>query len=244
MKVGALTYRFAAVGWIFLVILPGCAPDPAEREYLTALRGEETGMGREAQIAHLDRAIELAPTRANYYETRAIYHIDLRQFDRARADLDRDVELIDRPYARYLRGLVLCQSDDPRASLADFDAAIAGQPANTQFYRGRSLARAAIGDATGAMADAEHLVATVPQQGESYYARGVARALAGNDRGAIEDFDRAAAIRPELVYVVDARARAYERIGESIAAARDRDAVAKLRSQHASCGFCSDPFRY
>jgi len=225
-------------------LVSGCAPDPGEREYLAALRGEETGMGREAQIAHLDRAIELAPKRANYYETRAIYHIDLRQFDRARADLDRDIELMDRPYARYLRGLVLCESGDPRASLADFDLAITRQPANTQFYRGRSLARAATDDTTGAMADAEHLVAAVPQQGESYYARGVARALGGNDRGAIEDFDRAAAIRPELVYVVEARARAYERVGDASGAARDHEALAKLRSEHASCGFCSDPFRY
>jgi tetratricopeptide (TPR) repeat protein len=202
-------------------------------------------MGREAQIAHLDRAIELAPTRAYYYETRAIYHIDLRQFDRARAISIATSSWWTGPYARYLRGLVLCQSGDPRAALADFDAAIAGQPANTQFYRGRSLARAATGDVTGAMADAEHLVATVPQQGESYYARGVARALAGNDRGAIEDFDRAAAY-PARSWCTWSRhaPEPYESAGDAAGAARDRDAVAKLRSEHASCGFCSDPFRY
>jgi len=222
----------------------GCGHDPADREYLAALRGEETGMTREQQIAHLDRAITIAPRRAHYYETRAIYWIDLRQFDRARRDLDRDIERVDRPYARFLRGLLACQAGDIGRSLADFDTAIARQPSNTQFYRGRALARVATGDAAGALQDAEHLVATAPQQAESFYARGMARALLGRDREAIADFDRAAATRPELVYVLEARARALGRIGDSTRAGWDRDAIARLRADHAGCAPCLDPFRY
>jgi tetratricopeptide (TPR) repeat protein len=121
----------------------GCGSDEAEREYLAMLRGDETGMSPAERLAHLDRAISLAPGRAHYYETRAVYWIDLRQFDRARSDLDRDIELLPRPYAYYLRGLATCQSGEIARSLSDFDTAIAGQPDNTQFYRGRSLARAA-----------------------------------------------------------------------------------------------------
>ena len=226
------------------MLVASCGHDSAEREYLTALRGEETGMGREAQIAHLDQAIAIAPRRAWYYETRAVYEIDLKQFDRALADLDRDIELIPRPYAYFLRGLVRCQNGEIARSIVDFDQAIAGQPANTQFYRGRSLARAATGDAVGALQDAEHLVSTVPQQGESYYARGVALALLGRDREAVADFDRAAAIRPELAYVVAARARSHERLGEAAHAQADREAFERLRGEHSGCALCLDPFRY
>lgn len=234
----------AIVSALAVVALAGCSHDAADREYLDALRGEETGMTREQQIAHIDRAIQIAPSRAYYYETRAVYEIDLRQFDRARRDLDRDVELADRPYARFLRGMVRCQSGEFRKSLADFDTAIAGQPANTQFYRGRSLARASSGDAAGALDDAEHLVATAPQMAESFYARGVALSRLGQDREAIADFDRAIGIRPELVYPLDARAAAYERLGDSRRAEEERRAADALRAERQGCAACLDPFRY
>jgi tetratricopeptide (TPR) repeat protein len=229
---------------LLALLIAGCGRDAADQEYFAALRGEETGMTREEQVAHLDRAISLAPRRAYYYETRAIYHIDLKQFDRARTDLDRDLELAPRPYAWFLRGLVSCQLGEMARSLADFDTAIARQPVNTQFYRGRSLARAATGDAVGALADAEHLVAERPQQGESFYARGVALGLLGRDREAVADFDRASAIRPELVYVVEARAQALARMGEDARARADREAGVRLRAEQSGCAPCLDPFRY
>ena len=233
--------RLTAIAMV--VVVAGCAADAAEREYLQALRGEDSGMSRPEQIAHLDRAIQLAPERAHYYETRAIYWIDLRRFDRARADLDRDIELQPRPYAYFLRGLVACQAGDPSLSLADFDRSIAGHPANTQFYRGRSLARSLTGDVAGALADAEHLVQEVPQQAESWYARGVARQRLGRDAEAIADFDRAAQLRPELVYVIEARARALEQIGDRARAATDRVTLERLRSETEHCAACRDPFR-
>ena len=222
----------------------GCSHDAADREYFAALRGEETGMTREEQIAHLDRAILLAPQRSYYYDTRAIYWIDLRQFDRAGSDLDRSIDLERSPYNYFLRGLASCQAGEAALSLADFDAAIAQQPSNTQFYRGRSLARAANGNADGALEDAEHLVTGLPQQAESYHARGVALALLGRDGEAVADFDRAAQIRPELVYVVEARARSLDRLGDTVRARADRESASRLRVEHSGCAPCLDPFRY
>ena len=234
----------ASAALLLLAIASGCALDPAEREYNAALRGEETGMSRGEQVAHLDRAIALAPRRGWYYETRAVYRIDMSEFDAARRDLDRDIALAPRAYAYYLRGLVACQSGQFRQSLADFDVAIARQPSNTQFFRGRSLARAAVNDARGALDDAEHLVREAPQQGESYYARGRARALLGHDREAVEDFDRAARIRPELVYVIEARVSALERLHQAARADSDRVTLRRLRAENAHCRMCFDPFRY
>src|SRR5262245_4664266 len=136
----------------------GCALDPADSEYMEALRGEETGMSRQEQIARIDRAIAQAPDRPQYWETRAIYHIDLREFGTAIGDLDRAITLGDRPYLRFLRGLALCQSGAFARGLEDLEAAVTGQPANTQFYRGRGLARVEVGRAEDALADGEHLV--------------------------------------------------------------------------------------
>jgi tetratricopeptide (TPR) repeat protein len=227
-----------------VMVVHGCGRDRADREYFAALEGEEKGMTREEQVAHLDRAIHLSPERAFYYDTRAGYYIDLRQFERARSDLDRSIELVPRPYAYFMRGLASCQEGEVARALADFDTAIARQPENGQFYRGRSRARAATGDAVGALQDALQLVAALPQQGESYYARGVARALWGHDVEAVADFDRALSIRPELVYVIEARAVAQERLGDVAHARADHHAAEQLRHEQSGCAPCLDPFRY
>jgi len=223
--------------------LVSCAPDPAERAYLAALRGEEEGMGRVRQVELLDQAIGLQPRRAWYRETKAIYLIDLKDYGRALAEIDTAISLADRPYLRHLRGLVTCELGNPDRSLADFDAAIAGQPKNTQFYRGRSLALSAVGRYEEALRDAEHLIEAVPQQAESWYARGVARSGLGRDREALADFDEAQRLRPELIYPLEARARAHERLHEEALAAEDRAKYERL-SKDSGCALCVDPFRY
>jgi tetratricopeptide (TPR) repeat protein len=227
---------------VLLVALASCSMDPAERDYYAALRGEETGMERQEQLALIENAIALKPRRAAYRETHAIYSIDVHDFARAAADLDTAVQLADRPYLRFLRGLVSCQRGAFAASLSDFDKAIEGQPKNAQFYRGRSLARSAVGRYEEALGDAEQLRRMVPQQGETHYARGVA--LAGLKRWteAVEAYDEALRIRPELVYPLRARADAREALGDTLLAKEDRErAVEKERNAFAPA---LDPFRY
>ncbi len=229
---------------VVTTLLAGCGHDAADREYIAALRGEEEGMTREQQIALIDRAIAIKPGRAWYYETRGGYRVDTKQFDRALSDFNRAIELAPRPYLYYRRGLTLCQAGEIERAIPDFDRAIEGQSENTQFYRGRSLARAALGNASGALADAEQLVKRAPQQAESWYARGVALALLGRDADAVVDFTQARAIRPELVYVVEARAQSFERLGQRENARSDQDTLARLRADNAGCAMCLDPFRY
>jgi len=221
-----------------------CAPDPAQREYLAALKGEQSGMTREQQIAHVDRAIALAPRRPEYHETRAIYRIDLKQWAAARADLDADIRLRDRPYARYLRGLVACEVGLFQAAIADFDVAIARQTKNAQFYRGRALAKATAGDGAGALRDADRLMALAPAMAESRYARGVALLALGRDRDAVPEFDAALALRPELAYVLEARALAHERLDQAEQATADRAAFVVATEKQRNCAPCRDPYRY
>jgi tetratricopeptide (TPR) repeat protein len=234
----------ATVSFLLLASVMGCALDPAEEEYMEALRGEETGMSRQAQIAHIDRAIALAPDRAHYWETRGIYHIDLHDFPSAIADVDRAIEIQDRPYLRFLRGLAKCQNGEFERGLTDLEAAVAGQPDNTQFYRGRGLARVAVGRAEAGLADGEHLVKVEPHVGTSFYVRGKAKAALGRHEEAIGDFTEAIRLRPELVYPRTARSESYTKIGDSQRAEQDRAAAEQARRDGHLCGFCADPFRY
>jgi tetratricopeptide (TPR) repeat protein len=233
-----------AAALAFVLGASSCSVDPAEREYFSALRGEETGMTRTEQIERIDHAIALSPRRVSYRETHAIYSIDLHRFAQAQADLDTAILLLDRPYLRFLRGLVSCQQGNFTESLTDFDVAIAGQPENDQFYRGRALARAAVGRYRDALADAEHLVSVAPQRAESYYARGVALSGLGRDRDAILDFSEAHRRRPELVYPLHARALTYDRLGDQASASADREEARRREEATPHCAVCLDPFRY
>lgn len=201
-------------------------------------------MTREEQITRLDRAIALAPTRAWYRELHAVYSIDLGRFDQAAAGLDSAIQLDDRPYLRFLRGMVSCQRGKYEASLPDFDLAIREQPENPQFYRGRALARAALGMKKKAMEDAERLLELAPQQGESHYVLGVALAGLGRYRDAVAAYEQGLRLRPELIYPLTARAEALDRLGEHALAATDREEVERRRRRDAPCAVCEDPFRY
>jgi tetratricopeptide (TPR) repeat protein len=238
-----MTRTVQAIAAILVLLCASCSHDPADLEYLEALRGEETGMSRQMQIAHIDRAIALAPDRTQYWETRGIYHIDLREFSAAINDLDRAIALGDRPYLRFLRGLALCQSGAFARGLEDLEAAVAAQPANTQFYRGRGLARVEVGLAEAALADGEHLVKVEPHVAASFYVRGKARAALGRHDEAIADLTEAIRLRPELVYPLIARGESYAQIGDFRRAQLDREAANQARDQNL-CGQCSDPFRY
>ena len=229
---------------VLAALASACAPDPAQREYLAALKGKESGMTREEQIAHVDRAIALAPKRAEYYETRATYRLDLQRWVAARADLDLSIRLVDRPYARFLRGLAACELGLFDKAVADFDTAIARDPKNAQFYRGRALAKATKGDPGGALEDADRLLAVAPAMGESHYARGVALLALGRDREALPEFDAALRIRPELAYVLEARALAHERLDQDEQAAADRAAFVDVTERQRNCAPCRDPYRY
>jgi tetratricopeptide (TPR) repeat protein len=139
---------------------------------------------------------------------------------------------------------VSCQRGVYGASLGDFDRAIADQPKNAQFYRGRSLARARIGRYREALEDARHLEILAPQQGETHYALGVALAGLGHWREAIRSYDESLRRRPELIYPLRARAAAYRSLGDSLQASIDIEEVARRERENASCAVCKDPFRY
>jgi tetratricopeptide (TPR) repeat protein len=208
-----------------------CGPRPgsdaARREYLAALEGQKRSMSLEEQRAHVERALELDRGDAPYWQARAGYEIAQHELAAAESDLDRAIELRDRPYLRYQRGAVRCERGELAGALADFDLAIAAQPDNAQFYLERSVARAAAGRADDALDDALRMIALSPQRAESFYARGVARIALGRAEDAVEDFTLVIEQRPELAYPLLARADAYARLGRVELAREDRAAAAR-----------------
>jgi tetratricopeptide (TPR) repeat protein len=226
-----------------LALAGGCR-DEARDAYFAYLRSDEDGSSPERRRALIERAVELAPGNAAHLETRAVHFVDARDFERALTDLDQAIALEDRPYLRYLRGLVRCQNRQCAMALPDFDLAIAGQPENAQFHRGRALARVDQGDAEGGLADADRLLALQPSHPGALHARGVALAALGRDEEALAALDAQIALRPDLVYPVRDRAEVRMRLGDAQGAAADRERAQQLAREHEGCAPCLDPFRY
>jgi tetratricopeptide (TPR) repeat protein len=159
-------------------------------------------------------------------------------------DLDKAIGLVDRPYLRFLRGTVLCKLGRHADALPDLDHAIAAQPANSQFYRVRAIARVGAGLPERALEDGEWMIAHASQKAEAHYARGVALAGLNRSREAVADFDEVVRLQPEWIYPLRARAEVFERLGEPARAEADRAEFTR-RSQGQGgcrgCGVCVDP---
>ena len=223
--------------------LLACGRDPAQDEYFAALEAADRGAPLEEQLAHVERAIAIAPEpRAAYFQMRAGYRTSLGDLAGAEADYGRAIELSEQPYLRFQRANLIAHGGEPERALADYDRAIAAQPENAQFYRGRALARAAVGRAAEALADAEHLRGELPQQAETWHARGVARLALGQARLALADFDHTIGAQPELAFAWSSRAAARERLGDVQGAAADRAQAEKMAEEKAGCGYCLHPW--
>jgi tetratricopeptide (TPR) repeat protein len=229
---------FALALWAAL----SCGRDAADQEHFAVLEGDEKGMSQAEMRARMDHAIALAPDRVSYWETRAGLRRSEGDVEGAEADLSHAITLADRPYLRYLRGLVRGKRGDFAAAKDDLGLAIATQPENRQFYRGRALVLVSLRDLEAARADAEHLLRMSPSNAESLYVRGRVSALAGRPREAIADYDDVLGRRPELAYVRRDRATAYEALGEPESAAGDRGAARAAAEAGAGCGVCGDPW--
>jgi tetratricopeptide (TPR) repeat protein len=237
--------RIRAVLLVACALTAACGRDAADREYFAVLAMEKTESAPIAtRIPHFDHAIALAPGRVAYWEKRGEYRASAGDLPGAESDLDRAIVLADRPYLRFVRGLIRCRAGRCAESLADLDQAIAAQPENAQLYRGRALARSRAGQPEAALADAERLLALAPANAEHRYVRGAALAALDRCAEAIADFDETLRARPELVFPLAARAACHERLGHADEAASDRAAARARTDAGSGCGVCFDPLHF
>ena len=230
---------------LVLLVPAGCGSDEAQREANAAAELQDHGGPLEEQIAHLDRAIALAPERAYYWESRAGLYMSLCDNAQALADIDRAVELADRPYLRFKRGLILCRSGRFAEALPEFDMAIGQQPENGQFYRGRALARLALGKAEAAQEDTTVLSLLSPGNIYNYYVRGAVLVALMRYDEAVIDLDRSVAMQSDAIYPLRARAECLDHLGHPLLAAVDREQADKLERMHGPnhwCGYQNTPY--
>jgi tetratricopeptide (TPR) repeat protein len=96
-----------------------------------------------------------------------------------------------------MRGLAREASGDLDGAIADFDAALAIDPAYGVAYVNRGRARVGKGDVRGAVQDWDRALALNPTAREARLNRGGARLMLGDAQGAVEDLERAVQDSPD-----------------------------------------------
>jgi tetratricopeptide (TPR) repeat protein len=96
------------------------------------------------------------------------------------------------------RGNIRLARAEYALALADFDAAIATEPANAEAYLNKGVALIALEQFGPAIVSLTEAVSRgVHEPHKAYYNRAVAREALGDFRGALEDYTTALAIRPD-----------------------------------------------
>ena len=232
--------RALVLGWVAACALVACdsdrdtAPAAARSETMKALALSKTGAPLEEQLAHLDQALRHSPDSAEILAHRASLLFALDRVPEARAGFDRAVTLADRPYLRFERADVLCALGEIDAALADLDSAIAGQPANDQFYPRRALARLAAGRIADARADVEHALAAGGSPGPRSYALAAVLLMESRPREAFAAVDpiREHADETDAARVRVLRLLALTALGEPERAAAEFDASRLASAAH------------
>jgi tetratricopeptide (TPR) repeat protein len=105
-------------------------------------------------ITDCSKAIEINPTVAEYYYYRGLAYTALRTWDKAAADLTAANELNnDNADAHLQLARIYLQMDQLIGSLREYTVALQKRPGLSEAYKGRSIVKAALGDAIGSQED-------------------------------------------------------------------------------------------
>lgn len=134
----------AAIGWNEAAGITG---DPFD-ELMAARAARLDGRPQSgaARLQQIDMVALSGSDLALYYEERALVLADT-QPDAAAMYLARAIEMEDRPYRRFQRGLLLQQAGQERAALAEFSRALEGDPRNADILLSTAYSAQRVGDA-------------------------------------------------------------------------------------------------
>jgi tetratricopeptide (TPR) repeat protein len=128
----------------------------------------------------------------------------------------------------YNRGLAYRSKGDHDRAIADFNAAIKADPANTFAFMSRGTARYEQGDNDGAIADYGEAVRVDPKNALAFTNRCNAYRTKGDNDRAIADCDEAVRLSPQLAQAFDNRGMARFAKGETDGAIADYDEAIRL----------------
>jgi tetratricopeptide (TPR) repeat protein len=142
------------------------SPLPGRAAFTNAMAARLAG-DHQAAVESLSHAIQLAPQNPTYYYWRADSRVNLGLYDAAIFDYSLALELQPDDRASLAgRGIALLWKEEWEPAIADLSRVIqetqVPDPPATWAYRGRGIARAALGQAAGAIEDYRTYLSLVP----------------------------------------------------------------------------------
>ncbi|HGY09951.1 MAG TPA: tetratricopeptide repeat protein [Oceanithermus profundus] len=153
-----------------------------------ALMYQAKGQFGEA-LAALDQAIARFPENAHLYAVRGALWLQLEEYAKALADLERSLELAEDPGVRVNHAEALRRFDRKQEALASLDEALASDPDYLPALFNRGVLRFELGDEEGALADFDRAIAIDPDAAAPYFNRAAVRWALGQKEAAIADLD-------------------------------------------------------
>lgn len=124
---------------------------------------------------------------------------------------------------------------DSDRAVADFDKAIALDPALESAHRGKGIAHHRKGQYREAIAAFGRAIAAKPDYAGAFVDRGLAHAALGEGQRALADLDAAVGILPDVGRYYFLRASVTERLGKADTALADLDRAVSLEPKTAVC---------
>ena len=166
------------------------------------------GLSSEA-IAQLTRAIELDP-KAVWPANRACAYLELKQFDKARADCSKAIELDPKSAVGWAnRGNAHLGLGKVDKALADYSKAIELSPTGAVIWLGRCGHYYRLGQLDKALADCSKAIELDPKNAHAWTFRGVVYIGLGQLDKAVADCTRAIDLKPKYAFVWASRSEAY-----------------------------------
>ncbi len=176
-----------------------CRKQLAQELCARGLSLQERGDNKSA-LVNFNKAIELAPENAEYYDNRGISFARMGSFEEAIADFKKALQLEPHEVQRYHNlGAAYTESGDLQQALDSFSQALKHKPDDAQTYYNLGVVRFKLGDKEGAVADYSRSLELRPLNAEAYYNRGVIRRVLGDLNGALADLSEVVRLNPKVV---------------------------------------------
>jgi tetratricopeptide (TPR) repeat protein len=182
---------------------------PQQKAEAFALRGA-VQQDDQKQLEDFSRAIELAPTKAEYLRFRAQYYYTHDQLDKALADVDRAIELSpDEGLSHELRGIVLLGLDRSDDALASFNRASELAPASALPYQQRGELFRRQGDLDKAVEQLSRALELAPNSIQTLLLRAAIYLQQHDPERALADVEQVIRIQPQVLQAHLMRAEIY-----------------------------------
>ncbi len=189
---------------------------------------------RKGAIEDFTKAIELNPSLAIAYKSRAFQHMDAAAYDRAITDLTKAIELDPKDGIAYLnRGISHQEQDELDEALADLNTAVQLREKSIFPYVTRSDVLMQKGQYQAAIYDLNTALEIDPQDAAGYGNRGLAELALGEDALAEKDFKTCFTLNPDLEVDFNKAANDVRKnLAEKRKAAEERKRVEGIARAH------------